>query len=90
MNIRERNIYLLSDYGRDMTWKTWRFLGGCGVPNSSGAYRVLGGQSHWDDVTLGQIEDACIVSGRSLARFAVEHLELPELARIEYRKGDPA
>lgn len=75
--------YLLSNFGREMKWETWRFLGGCGVPNSSGAYRKIGGQAHWGDVSLGQIEDACIVSGRSLARFAVEHLNMPELARVE-------
>ena len=83
-------IYRLSNYGREMDWNTWRFLGGCGVPNSSGAYRILGGQTHWDEVTLGQIEDACVVSGRSLARFAVDYLGLPELARVEYIDGQKA
>ena len=63
-------------------------MGGCGVPNCSRAPQELGGQFHWDDVTLGQIQDACIVSGRGLARFAIEHLNKPELVVIERHGKD--
>ena len=75
-------IYQLSEYGRSITWDSWKFLGGCGLPNSTRVFRTLKPMSFWgESMTLGQIEDACMFTGRSLARFAVQNLNMPELAK---------
>lgn len=78
-------IYRLSDAGRALLWTQWQKIGGCGIPNDSEAPKHLP-QSRWDTVgmRLGDIEDACPYTGRTLARFAVSHLQRPELAD-EYR-----
>ena len=74
-------IYQLSAYGKALTYKTWRFIGGCGLPNDTQAYRNLGPQAKWNDaLTLGEIESACPYTGRSFARFAVTRLNMPEFA----------
>ena len=66
-------IYQLSDYGRQVTWETWRSIGGCGLPNwACHAWRP--------GSTLGDIEDRSPAAGRSLARFAVERLKMPMFA----------
>ena len=69
-------IYRLSDEGRKMTYFEWRKIGGCGMPNWNMTGRTLGPMARWDvhTLTLGEIEDACPGTGRSFARFAVEHL----------------
>lgn len=78
-------IYQLSDYGRAVTWKTWKSLNACGLPNCTQAYKELGPQSSWtDDITLGDIEDACQFTGRSLARYAVE-IQKMECFAIPYK-----
>lgn len=75
-------IYQLSEYGRAVTWETWVSIGGCGLGNCTNAYDVLGPKSHWNtNVTLGDIENACPYSGRSLAYFAKENLNLDEFSR---------
>jgi hypothetical protein len=76
-------IYQLSDNGRHVTLAEWKRIGGCGLPGDTGCYRKLGPPAKFDHnaLTLGQIEDACAYTGRSLARFAVEHLNKPEMAK---------
>jgi len=83
-NTRRREIktYKLSLYGRKLTWETWKTIGGCGIPNCTSAYHSLGPQSKWENIMLGDIEDACPFTGRSLARFAIERLKLNELVDI--------
>lgn len=76
------DIYQLSDYGRQVTWKTWRSLNACGLPNSSSAQNKLGPECHWpDDLTLGDIEDACPFTGRSLAYYAKKRMKKDEFVR---------
>ncbi len=74
-------IYKLSDIGRNITYAEWRKFGGCGLPKSTLAYKKLGPIAHWDmnKLTLGEIENACPYTGRSFARFAVEHLDRPSM-----------
>lgn len=74
-------IYKLSETGRRRTYFDWRKMGGCGVPNNTRATTHLGPMVHWDvqNLTLGQIEDACPYTGRCFARFAVEHLGRPTM-----------
>ena len=36
-----------------------------------------------DGLTLGQIQDACIVAGREIARFGLNHLGLSDWAVVE-------
>lgn len=61
--------YNLSEYGRQVTYKTWRNIGGCGLPNNTMAMVHNGS-------TLGDIADQCPYTGRSIARYAVEQLEM--------------
>ena len=75
-------IYQLSDYGRSVTWVTWKSLGGCGIPNNTMMFRKLKPISTWNkSMNLGTIEDACPFTGRSFARFAVDRLKIPEFAK---------
>jgi len=74
-------VYQLSDYGRAVDWKTWKTLGGSGLPGNTNAHKTLGAPAHWKNISLGQIEDACPATGRSLAYFAVTNLKIPELAK---------
>ena len=70
-------MYKLSKTGRTITWSRWKSIGGCGLPNDTCAPKNLECPvAKWDEQfpTLGQIEDACPYTGRSLARFAMEHL----------------
>ncbi len=68
-------VWVLSEKARRIPWPEWLKIGGCGTPNDSMAFVELGPECHWDeDVTLGDIADACPYTGRTLARFAVEHL----------------
>jgi len=71
-------MYKLSNAGRMVTWSRWKSIGGCGLPNDTQAPKNLECPiAHWDNEfpTLGQIADACPYSGRTLARFAIEHLK---------------
>jgi len=71
-------IYQLSQAGRSVSWSRWKSMGGCGLPNDTRAPQKLDCPiAKWDDdfPTLGQIADACPYSGRTLARFAMEHLK---------------
>ncbi len=79
-------VYQLSDEGGNLTWQQWQAIGGCNVPNNSMAGKTVGAQSTWliNGITLGQIEDACPFTGRSLAGFFVRNLNMPEMA-IEYQ-----
>jgi len=61
--------YDLSEYGKRLTYKTWRNIGGCALPNNTMAMVC-------EDSTLGDISYQCPYSGRSLARFAAEHLKM--------------
>lgn len=76
-------IYQLSDKGRAMTLVAWSNAGGCGLPNNTGCYQKLGPPAKFDDttLTLGDIEDACAYTGRSLARFAVDHLGKEDMVK---------
>lgn len=76
------DVYQLSDYGRAVNLGTWRAIGGCGLANNHACRFRLA-----DDVLLGQIEDACPMSGRTLARFAVERLNIPSFAE-RYNTGE--
>ena len=80
------SVYKLSPYGKTVTWATWESLGGCGLPNSTQVYKTLSPRSIWkkQGITLGDIQDACIYSGRSLARFAIDNLKIPSMVEIEY------
>lgn len=69
-------IYQLSTYGRAIDWGTWKVLNGCGVPNSFTGMLIK------PETTLGEIEDHHPATGRALARFAVEWLEMPELSAL--------
>jgi hypothetical protein len=81
-------IWQLSDHGRAMTWKKWRSLDSCGIPNSTCAHQSLGPEAHWPDgLTLGQIEDACPFTGRSLARYAKERMGRDEMVKPYQRLG---
>ena len=81
-------IYELSEEGRQITYSDWRKMGGCGVPNGTRATCNLGPMAHWNinELTLGQIEDACPYTGRCFARFAVEHLNHHKIAVPYVRK----
>jgi hypothetical protein len=68
-------IWMLSDFGRSITWAEWIAHGGCGVPNWS---RFAGPFNM--PLTLGEIEDQCPATGRVLARFATDHLGLADVA----------
>jgi len=74
--------YQLSDYGRALDWKSWQFLGGSGLPGSTNAYKTLGPQIFWQNMTLGKIEDACPATGRSLAYYAINNLKMPEFVKL--------
>ncbi|WP_341232409.1 hypothetical protein [uncultured Methylophaga sp.] len=76
-------IYQLSNYGRAITFQTWKSIGGNGLPNHTNAYKKLGPLAKWDKskITLGDIEDACPATGRGLARFAAENLLIPAIAK---------
>jgi hypothetical protein len=69
-------IYQLSTYGRAVDWGTWKVLNGCGVPNSFQGMLIT------PDTKLGEIEDHDPATGRALARYAVERLEMPELGAV--------
>ena len=69
-------IYQLSTYGRAVDWRTWKALGGCGVPNSFTGMRIT------SETKLGEIEDHDPATGRALARCAAEWLEMPELVAV--------
>ncbi len=75
-------IYKLSESGRRKTYSLWIKIGGCGVPNDTFATTKLGPMTRWEkqNITLGQIEDACPYTGRSLARFAIDYLDKPTMA----------
>ena len=79
-------IYQLSKTGRNITYARWLNMGGCGLPNNSNAPSVLGPVSKWDEdfPTLGQIEDACPYTGRTLAGYAMRQLG-NDLMVIEYK-----
>jgi hypothetical protein len=67
------NHYRLSEFARQMTIKTWRTVGGCGLPNNTMALASA-------CTTLGDVEDQCPYTGRSIARYAVERLSMPDWA----------
>ena len=75
-------VYNLSPKALGITWHQWLSMGGCGIPNDSAAPQRLGPVAYWkkNGVTLGQIAQVCPYTGRSLARFAVEHLSRKELS----------
>jgi len=75
-------IFKLSGFGRDVSFQSWKAMGGCGLPNNTNAFSTLPPMSHWknQEITLGNIEDACPYTGRALARFAVEHLSMACMA----------
>lgn len=77
--------YVLTDTAKNVTWLEWLKLGGCGISNYAEprVARVLGVLSKTNP-TLGQIQDAFIVAGRELARFAKTHLGKPDWAVAEY------
>jgi len=81
-------MYELSDQGRAATWDEWQRVGGCGLTHIGQAFAIqaLGPMSRWESVTLGQIADAHAAEGRSLARFAVEHLGRREWAQEYVRR----
>ena len=62
-------FYQFSEYGRQVTYGTWRSIGGCALPNNTMA------MAHKDS-TLGDIDNQCAFSGRCLARYAAETLEI--------------
>ena len=80
--------YLLTDAAKLITWGEWKRLGGCSLSQYAeiwasrivGTFQVRNAQP----VTLGQLQDACIVAGREIARFAKDHLDKSEWARVEY------
>lgn len=76
-------VYQLSDKGRNLTWQQWQAIGGCNIPNNSMAGKTAGPQSTWliNGITLGQIENDCPYTGRSLAGFAVRLLNQVALAK---------
>lgn len=76
------HVYNLSAKALGIGWHQWLSMGGCGIPNDSLAPLRLGPVAHWqkNGVTLGQIAQTCPYTGRSLARFAVEHLSRKELS----------
>lgn len=79
-------VYRLSSAGRAITWKKWQRLAGGRVMGNREQWVIterLGypeGEDRWDDLTLGELAGLCPAAGRSFARFAVEHLERPDLA----------
>ena len=77
-------IYNLSPKALGITWHQWLSMGGCGIPNDSSAPQRLGPAAYWQEngVTLEQIAQACPYTGRSLARFAVEHLSRNDLVNL--------
>lgn len=79
-------VYQLSEKARQMTYTEWFRIGGIAVPGNSIAPKLIGSESSWktNGVTLGQIEDACPFTGRSLAGFFVRNLNMPDMA-IEYQ-----
>lgn len=77
--------YLLSNQGRSLTWGQWKKMRGCGLSDATS--RAIGKLS--PEMTLGELENRCIVAGREIARFALTHLRKPELTRIEYDQPDP-
>lgn len=90
--------YLLSEQAKQITWKQFKAMGGCGLSGTSEAmvFRKLGAlparRYGWErfsnppreSVTLGQIQDAHITAGREIARFFVTHLNRPQMATVEY------
>lgn len=80
-------IYTLSDQGKQITWKQWLKMGGCrlsGCVSSNVGKAFHLPEKHWGDITLGQMQEVCIVAGREISGFAVRHLNKPEIAVIEY------
>ena len=70
--------FVLSPAGRALTWSEWLNMGGCGLSqiNIHMVSSWIGKpQSHWGDVTLGQIQEAWKPAGRELARFMVQYLD---------------
>lgn len=80
-------VYRLSAAARTLTLREWRRMGGCGI-STSGEWQArekLGiNLRMMEERTLGEIEDASVVAGRGLARYAVERMGRPDLALIEY------
>ena len=74
-------MYNLSEAGKQMAYSEWKRIGGCSLANNTSAYVGLGPESQWSETfpTLGQIAKVCPATGRSLARFAVEHLNRVEM-----------
>jgi hypothetical protein len=79
------NTYLLSESAKRWTWHKWKKEGGCGLSDYATAMvsRSLR-TAHWDSMTLGTLQDACIVAGRETARFGRDHLKLRNFAVVEY------
>mgnify|MGYP003637549775 CR=1 FL=1 len=67
------NNYRLSEFARQITIKTWKAVGGCGLPNNTMALAST-------CTTLGEVEDQCPYTGRSLARYAGQRLYMPDWA----------
>lgn len=63
--------YQLSDYAREMDFRTWKTIGGCGLPNNTQA--LVG-----PETKLREIESQCPYTARALARYAAEHLHMRE------------
>jgi len=69
-------IYQLSEAGRNVLWKDWKKIKGCGLSHESQSMvtRNIVGR-FTENISLGQIEDAWPTAGRELARFAIDHLK---------------
>lgn len=75
-------VYRLSEVGRSMTWKEYQAFGyGLTQWQDYGLSRAFGPIAHWsENLTLGEIEDACPFAGRTMAKIFAERLNLPDLA----------
>lgn len=79
------NVYRLSDFGRATTIGTWRALGGRLAFSQWAALDLrMAGVTPANVSTIGELASASVFADREMARWAVERLNMPEFARVEY------
>lgn len=72
--------YLLTSDAKACEWQVWKHLGGCSLSDYA---RSQVGRID-PKTTIGELQDKCIVAGREIARFAIDHLGLKDWAVVEY------
>lgn len=79
--------YLLNSHAQALKWSEWKKLGGCSLSHyaSEIVLRKLGPLvfNAKSAFSLGEIQDACVVAGREMASFAMNHLNKGSWVELE-------